>query len=165
MTRTKWTLVTGFIICVLAAIAIEQASKAPDIAFDVLGSGTVPMFVAVSLIVLVALMMIEEFAFGGPDIEGSDTFATEQSKAEVSSPRWSTGTRTTASLVVFLCYLLALDFTHVPFWIATFFATYLCSRILEGGRGRGHITSLIIAAIVAVGIEVIFTNFLLIDLP
>jgi hypothetical protein len=166
MTRAKWTLVIAFIVCGLSAIALQQAEFAPDIAFDILGSATVPQFVAYSLLILVALMLIEEFGFGGPRIEFIEDDSSENSsEKDTVVQRWSAGYRTFAGLIVFLSYLLALEYTPIPFWLATFISTYLSSRILEGGLGRGKITSLIIAAIIAGGVEVIFTQFLLIDLP
>ena len=165
MTRTRWTLVIGLVVCLLAGISIQQAGIAPNIAFDVLGSGTVPMFVAVILLVLVALMFIEEFVFGGPRIEFYEEGEIVEPSSDQVEPRWNANFRTFLILVVFIAYLFALDFLSVPFWAATFIATYISSRILEGGLGRGRITSLVVAAVIAGGIDIIFTNFLLIDLP
>ena len=165
MTRTKWTLVIGLVVCALAGVAIQQSRIAPDIAFDYLGSGTVPTFVSIVLLILVALMMVEEFIFGGPRIDILEDDEDQDQTAERARPHWSVGFRTGAALVVFLLYLLILEFTAMPFWIPTFTATYLCSRILEGGLGRGRLTSIIVAAVVAGGVEIIFTQVFLIDLP
>jgi len=166
MTRAKWTIVNGIVICVLCVIGIQQASLAPEIAFDILGSATVPRFVSVALLILVVLMLVEEFVFDGPSTDDAED-ETSDSPEEIVTilPQWGEGYRTFANLIVFILYLLSLEYTPVPFWLATFVSIYLCSRILEGGLGRGQKASLIIAIIIAGSIDVIFTNFLLIDLP
>lgn len=166
MTRAKWTLVNAIVICALSALAIQQADLAPDIAFDILGSGTVPRFVAISLLVLVVLMLVEEFVFDGPRVESVEDETSNPPEESVKiAPRWSEGYRTFSCLIVFFVYLLSLEYTPVPFWLATFMSTYLTSRILEGGLGRGRMASLIIAMLVACGVDLVFTNYLLIDLP
>ena len=163
MSRRNWTWVTAGVVVLLAGLAIQQAANAPALAFDSFGSATIPYFVAISLLVLVALMVFEELTLGEglakPDRGPAET------GANAPAPRWSVGSRTALSLAAFIVYVVLLDLTDIPFWVATLIFTYIGSRLLEGGTGRGRIASLVVAALVAVGTQVVFTEFLLIDLP
>lgn len=162
--RQKWTISVAGIIIVLSVAAIQQAGLAPHFAFEHLGSGTVPYFVAISLLVLSALMLAEEFLLKGNGVPPTAADTSPEPK-DSPVPRLTVGLRTGVVFIGFLVFVLVLDYTPVPFWLATLVFTYLASRVLEGGTGRARLASIIIAAVVAVGIHVVFTEFLLIDLP
>lgn len=155
-------MVLSAIVAVLALVAIQQAGEAPDLAFDTLGSATVPYVVAVILLVLTALALAEDLL--------SKTGARTDSVAGREAPdvpqgRWSVGTRTALGGAGLLVYVALLDYLDVPFWTLTWAYLFIVSRLIEGGRSRGRLVSLVVSGAVAVGIDVLFTRVLLIDLP
>ena len=163
----KWTVVMAGIVALISVLALHQAARAPAPGFDSLGSAAVPYFIAICLIILTGLMLLEEFTSRSDDLPLSapEPAQPSQGQAEASRRSWPIEVRTGTGFGLFIIYALTLNLTPVPYWAATFVFAYSCSRILEGGSGRFQRTSLIVAAVLAVSIEVIFTRFLLIDLP
>ena len=160
MSPTKWTYVMAGVVFILALLAIEQASQAPAVSFDSLGSATVPYMVAAALLLLSCLMVLEELMSAKlPADEAGNVSAMAR---QLGMP---IVLRTTICLIAFVAYVTALHLTAVPFWTVTLPFVYLCSRVLEGGAGHGRLASLILACIVAVGVQWTFTGLLLIDLP
>lgn len=166
MSERVWALIAATVIAILAGLAIQQAGRAPDLAFDSLGSATVPYFTGIGLLVLVAMMMLEQFAPGRHTAEPGAATAVDPGNArDGPKTRWPVGVRSGIAFGGFLIYVAVLGRTDIPFWLASLVYIYLASRTLEGGSGRGRLASLVVSAVIAIGIEVVFTRFLLIDLP
>ena len=89
MSVRGWTWFASGVVIVLAMLAIHQAGEAPSMAFDSLGSATVPYFVGIGLLVLTGIMIVEELIYS----RGSATAVVDEVKEE--DDREAPGTKIT----------------------------------------------------------------------
>ena len=145
-------------VLVLAGMAIHQAIRAPSIGAEGFGSGTAPMAVAVALIVLAIAMIFEGESDDDP---AAETNAEPKPAADAESPVVK-GALLAVTLIV---YVALLEVTDLSFWILSLIFLAVAARIIEGQLRKWLLLSLATSAFLAIAIEVVFTQFLHIDLP
>ena len=144
-------------VLVLSGLAIHQAMKAPSIGADSFGSGTAPMFVALILIALAIAAVVE-------DASGHRRAAEDAAIAisETGSSPFVKGTLLAAALVV---YVTLLETTNIAFWVLSLVFMAIAARIIEGQLHIWLKLSLVTSAVLAISIELVFAQFLHVDLP
>lgn len=146
-------------LCVfmLSGMAIHQAMRAPSIGADSFGSGTAPMFVAIILITLAFAAVVE-------DALGRRRAAKDaaNANAEIRSSPFVKGTLLAATLVT---YLTLLETTNIAFWVLSMVFMAIAARIIEGQLHRWLKLSLLTSAVLAISIELVFAQFLYVELP
>lgn len=146
-------------LCVfmLSGMAIHQAMRAPSIGADSFGSGTAPMFVAIILITLAFAAVVE-------DALGRRSAAKDAANAnvEIGPSPFVKGTLLAATLVT---YLTLLETTSIAFWVLSMVFMAIAARIIEGQLHRWLKLSLVTSAVLAISIELVFAQFLYVELP
>lgn len=146
-------------VLVLAGMAIHQAMRAPSIRAEGFGSGTAPMAVAVALVVLALIMVFQG--------QSRDDLAAEKTDAGA-KPTVDGGFRFVKGAllaVAMIAYIGLLEVTDLSFWVLSLIFLAVAARIIEGQLRKWLPLSLATSAFLAIAIEVVFTQFLRIDLP
>ena len=147
-------------LCVfaLAGMAVHQALRAPRIGIEEFGSGTAPMVVAVALLVLAVFMVIREATGAAPGAE-DEAFADQAGGV---GPAVVKGGLLAMVLAV---YVVLLELTDLPFWVLSMIFLAVAARIIEGKMKKWLLLSLATSGLMAITIQVVFTQFLHVDLP
>ncbi|MCD1636453.1 tripartite tricarboxylate transporter TctB family protein [Martelella mediterranea] len=162
--RSIWAM--AIVVIGLSAMAIQQAGVAPDISVDQFGSGTAPLAVAVSLIILSVFMVVEAWLKRANEFEDLPIVNPEALKARRAKPYMQHGIfKGTGTIGLFLIFVVLLEATRAPFWLLTAVFLFLASRVIEGSLRQWLILSLLLSLGLGVALDVIFARFLLIELP
>ncbi len=149
-------LVCGFVALICLVFLINAWSLPPG-TFEPLGSGPVPLVTAAIVIICCLVIIIGQarILFRGGQIE-------RQFRMEFMT-RSPYGPLVTLGLTV--VYVTALDLKVASFGIITcVFLTILISA-LENFRLKSLLPAFIVAVIVSFGVEYMFTNVFVVDLP
>ncbi len=153
--------VTEILVCAFIALICMvffiQAWSLPPGTFEPLGSGPVPLATAAIVIIccLVIIVSRARTLFRGVGLG-------HQFKNEFTG-RSPYGPLVTLGLTV--VYVTALDLNVASFGIITFVFLAILIAALENFKPKVFIPALIVAAIVSFGVEYMFTNVFVIDLP
>lgn len=166
MVNFKATLVMGFFVIVISGLAIQQAGIAPKIAVDKFGSGTAPMAVAICLIILAIIVVVEDYVADRKIRDDRSPDEAEHSRLDTHTSFWQSNRfKGVGSIGAFFIYVMILEQTSVSFWLLTSCFLLLASRIVEGDLRRWLIISILLSLGLGLALEMIFTRFLLIELP
>ena len=156
-TRPITEIVACGVVATFCIILSIQAWKLPPGTFEPLGSGPIPLVTA-GIVILCCLVIIVSrvrmlVGHGGVGRQFRNEFMSR-------SPY---GPLVTLGLTVI--YVTALDLKVASFGVITFvFLTILISA-LENFRVKAFLPALIVSAIVSFGVEYMFTNVFVVDLP
>jgi hypothetical protein len=146
----------------VAGIVLHEAQKLPPAPFDPLGPGTVPSWICWGLIAL-ALAMLANLA-AGRDLgraQQSMVIGLGGADAEHRPRPWVA----VALFLITAGYMAALSVRGIGFMIATF-GYLLAAGALLSGFNRGKLLPVaIVAAVMAVVLEVTFRRLFQLDLP
>jgi putative tricarboxylic transport membrane protein len=149
-------LVCGF-IALICVVFFVQAWGLPPGTFEPLGSGPVPLVTAAIIILCCLIIMagrIRTLSRGGalmPHI-----------RREFMS-RSPYGPLVTLGLTI--VYVVALDLAVASFGLITFVFLTVLIVALENFKTRSLLPALVVSAIVSFGVEYLFTNVFVVDLP
>lgn len=148
--------VSALIILICAVFWIE-AAKLPPGSFEPLGSGPVPKYTA-GIIIFCCLIVITRAILrirSGPGL-ASDIRAEFRGRSPAGALIIAAGT---------LIYALLLHYKVLPFGIVTCLFLFVMIWTLEDMRTKAVIPAAITAVIASFGVEYLFTNLFVVDLP
>lgn len=154
MQRPLTEIAVAALIALICAVFLVQALKLPPGTFEPLGSGPVPVWTSVIVIIccgIVALRALRRLRGDGASL---------RREVKVDSPG-----KGLILIAATLAYVFALDFRLASFGVITFI--YLAALIwaLSDFRVRALAFAAPVAAVFAFGAEFLFTNVFVVDLP
>jgi hypothetical protein len=145
------------LIIVICAVFWAQAAKLPPGSFEPLGSGPVPMYTAIIVIICCVIVIARAVL----KIRAGEGLAADF-RAEF------TGGSPAGALIISattLIYALGLHYKMLPFGLITFLFLFLTIWTLEDLAFKRALPALIVAAIMSFGTEFLFTEVFIVDLP
>ena len=157
MQRPLTEFAVAALIALICVVFLVQAWKLPPGTFEPLGSGPVPIWTSIVVMICCGVVMLRAVlrirAAGGPG-------ATIREELQVDSPG-----KGLILVVSTLLYVLALDLQLGSFGVITFvYLTLLIWALADFGT-KTLIFAAINAGIFAFGAEYLFTNVFVVDLP
>lgn len=146
----------------VAGIVLREAQKLPPAPFDPLGPGTVPIWICWGLIGL-ALAMLANLA-AGRDLgraQQSMVIGLGGADAEHRPRPWIAA----ALFGLTVAYMAALSVRGIGFMLATFGYLLLAGALLSGLQRNKLLPVAIVAAVMAILLEVAFRRLFQLDLP
>jgi putative tricarboxylic transport membrane protein len=146
----------------VAGIILREAQKLPPAPFDPLGPGTVPIWICWALIGL-ALVMLANLAVGRDLGRAQQSMVVGLGSGEAEHrPRPFVAV---ALFVLTTAYVAALSVRGIGFLIATGVYLFLAGALLSGFARRRMPALAIVAAAMAVALELTFRTLFQLDLP
>jgi len=148
--------VSGLIIAVCAVFWYEAAQLPPG-SFEPLGSGPVPKYTAI-IVIICCVIVIGRALFR---MRGGPGFAADV-RAEFAGGSPAGALIITATTLI---YAVLLHYEVLPFGPVTFLFLFLTIWTLENLSLKRALPAAIVAAIMSFGTEYLFTNVFYVDLP
>jgi putative tricarboxylic transport membrane protein len=149
-------------LLIVAGIVLREAQKLPPAPFDPLGPGTVPIWICWGLIGL-ALAMLANLAFG------RDLGRAQQSMVVgLGGDDAEHRARPFVAITLFLMtagYMAALSVRGIGFLVATGVYLFVSGALLSGFERRKLMPVAIVAAVMAVVLDLTFRRLFQLDLP
>lgn len=148
--------VCSFVIAI-CAVFWNEAAKLPPGSFEPLGSGPVPKYTAIVVILccLVVILRAVRKVANGPGLG-----AEFRNEFTGGSPAGAI-----VLVVVTLIYAVILHYKLLPFGVVTFLYLFALIWLLEDMRIKSALPAAIVAALASFGVEYLFTNVFIVDLP
>ena len=147
----------SLVISAICAVFWIEAAKLPPGSFEPLGSGPVPKYTAIIVILCCAVVIVRALrqVAAGPGLAAD--FRAE----------FAGGSPIGALVLVGLTlgYALVLHFKLLAFGVVTAIYLFLLIWLLEDMRWRAALPAAIVAAVAAFGVEYLFTRVFIVDLP
>lgn len=147
------------LLIVLCGMFLYESWDLPPGSFEPLGSGPIPQAVSVLIMGMCVCVMFNAWRRDKAAVAETAEIA-EEDRPEPPRPR-----NAVIVLVATVLYALAMAYQLLPFWLATIILVFSIIAILSGFNRRSMVIGLIIATVMGVGCQIIFTQIFFVDLP
>ncbi len=145
--------VSTLLIAICATFLWESWDLPPG-TFEPLGSGPIPQAICLIVIMLNLYVIFRAWRRNAP--------MNDRSEEGVEPPNLMNAVIVLAALII---YILVMAFHLVPFWLATILMVFGIIAILSKFNRKSMLIGALIAVIMGVGSQYIFTQIFFVDLP
>jgi len=145
---------SGLFFIVLGGVVLWETRNIPHGVFEPLGAAPIPRAVAGIVVILAAVMLAERWWRRSSD--------TEMASTEAARPRLAVAG---GFCILTLIYAVALSLGLVSYALATTGFVVVASLLLNGFRPMGLIVGLLLGLVAGFGLQTLFTQLFVVDLP